>query len=159
MLSSTCYKQRNEQQVDRQKQQRNRQNSSNSSMSEEHHALSLDGVVENILRFLPQGHRLGCCSRVCTRWHAAAVAVTAEAGLLLADCGPPAEAWLQKHCSNLQALVLRTGSLCGSGDTSSIAGLHQVTRLELNSVTSKPALLRGIGNSMKVCLITKAVLL
>jgi hypothetical protein len=116
----------------------------------EHHALSLDGVVENVLRFLPQDHRLGSCSFVCTRWHAAAVAVTAEAGLLLPDCGPASEAWLQKHCSHLQALVVCTGSLCGSGDTSSIAGLHQLTRLELNSVTSKPALLKGIGDSMKV---------
>jgi hypothetical protein len=107
-------------------------------------------VVENILRFLPQQHRLGSCSCVCIRWHAAAVAVTAEAGLLLANCRPPAEAWLRKHCSHLQALVVRAGSLCGSGNTSSIAGLHQLTRLELNSVTSKPALLGGIGDTMKV---------
>lgn len=117
---------------------------------EEHHALCLDGVVENVLRFLTQKERFRC-SLVSSRWHAAAVAVTAEAGLLLSPCSSKAEHWLVKYGAELQALVVRNCSLCGNGDTNSIAGLQQLTRLELSSVTSRTGLLRAIGDSMQVC--------
>lgn len=114
-------------------------------------ALSLDGVLEQILRFLPQTERLGTCTRVCRRWAAAAVSVTAQEGLLLQPCNAVSEAWLGKHGAGLQALVVKTGSICGDGNTTSIAGLQQLTRLELNSVTSKPVLLQAAGKNMKVC--------
>lgn len=112
-------------------------------------ALSLDGVLEQVLRFLPQRERLGSCACVCTRWAAAAVNVTAQDGLLLHPCNAQSEAWLGRHGSGLQALVVHTGSLCGDGHTSNIAGLRQLTRLELNSITSKPALLSA-GKDLKV---------
>lgn len=115
----------------------------------EHPALCLDGILEHILRFMPQSERLRCCS-VCKRWQAAALAVTHQEGLLLQPVSALSEAWLGSHGVGLQALVVHTGSLCANGDTSSVASLGCLTRLELNSVTSKPVLLKAIGEHMQV---------
>lgn len=111
-----------------------------------HDALSLSGVLENIMRFVPQNIRLATCSRVCTSWRAAAVTVTAEAGVS-ARGSAGLLAWLDHYGERMQSLSVQNGSMTVH---SSLAVLHQLTRLELECVTAHPALLSTVGDNMKV---------
>lgn len=122
-------------------------------MQQDTNPLLLDGVVEHVMRFLPQNQRLGAAALVSTGWHAAALAVSAEEGVLVAPCTPAAEAWLLHHGAQMQALVVRGGKICTEGPASCCpSSMHHLTRLEVDTVTCKPALLRAIGDSMKVLL-------
>lgn len=118
---------------------------------EEHPALALDSVIENVLRFLPQ-QDVFSCSLVCKRWHAAALVVLCETGVLVCPTLRNAEAWVTRYGACLKALVLVIGSVTvtDAGACPAIAVLSQVTRLELDRVTSKPAVLKAIGESVKV---------
>jgi hypothetical protein len=109
-------------------------------------ALSLSGVLENILRFLPQDCRLTTCSLVCTAWRAAALSVTAEAGVS-ARGSAALLAWLKLYGGSVQSLVIQGGSV---GEHSSLSGLHQLTRLELEAVTAQPPLLSTVGDNLQV---------
>jgi hypothetical protein len=109
-------------------------------------ALSLTGILDNILRFLPLQCRLTACSLVCTSWRNAALSVTAEAGVS-AHGSAALLAWLKLHGASVQSLVVVGGSV---GEHSNLAGLHQLTRLELTTVTAQPALLSTVGDNLQV---------
>jgi hypothetical protein len=118
--------------------------------------MSVDAVLENVLRHMPQGHRLHSCSLVCTRWKAAALYmfVTSEQGVVAAAASHTFLRWLRRHGTGLRSLTVNGGSLYDDQlplqGYSSILGLHQVTRLELEGMRERPKLLSAIGNCMTV---------
>ena len=119
-------------------------------VDQQRNPLALDGVLEHVMRFLGQQERLGTAARVCSGWKAAAYAVSAEEGILVRRCTAVAENWMQRHGTQLKALVVEAGSLAESGAGCSITSLCQLTRLEAHHVGSKPQLLQAIGDSLKV---------
>jgi hypothetical protein len=114
-----------------------------------HEALSVDGLLENVLERLPKGFIIRSCSLVGTRWHAAAVYVTVRQGVS-ATGSDGLLLWLCRHGTGLKSLTVSGGSLYHDQGYNSMDGLQQLTRLELMNMTERPQLLRAVGNSLKV---------